>query len=121
MNNTLYKKKLQIVSDLFTNPLYDKDYDELDKKDYNLCLMTTDILKEAYTPTKDNLKYINDVVSKLISILLLDASKITQKYVSSRLYTKDGFSVTRKDGKVPFRPDETWIENYKKLIKLIKK
>ena len=119
MTNVTYKEKLKIISELFSVPLYTKNNDYIDFSGYDTTNNVRNILNKSHKPTPEDFKYINFVVSKLISILLLDESKITKEYISHKLITLlDSNDPT--SGKVPFCPDKIWVENYKNLIKFIK-
>lgn len=117
-----YKKKLKVISELFSVPLYFQ-YNNNTDYDYRGCdagNKATDILNKTYKPTPEDFKSMNVMVNKLISILSLDESKITKEYISQKLITLVDPYDTSSD-KIPFRPDRIWVENYKNLIKFIKK
>lgn len=119
MNQILYKK-LVIIKSLFGPQIADTNGDVIDYetikgftrawKIAEQYIAGSNTLKkhtELFSPTKDDLLYINKVVKKLISILGTDKNRLTQRYIETKLQ--------HMPLDIP-----NWIYAYKQLIELIK-
>ena len=119
MNDTLYKK-LKIIKTLFGTCISDINNNLIDyesrngytrawiiAEDYISCFDTLDYSNGLKNPTKNDLKYINTVIINLVSIIGIDETILSKKYIESKLT------------KIPSDIHQ-WIIAYKQLIELIK-
>lgn len=111
------KYKLKVIHGIFYEFITDyrgEPIDYYDPAKDQLCTAAERIaetyLYKSRFPTKDDLLTINRVVMRITNILGTDDDKITEKYVASKIL---------RYGK-PFKPNKTWIKDYKKLLELIK-
>jgi len=77
--------------------------------DYQSRIKFITVNYRRYQVTKEDLRYINEKVKKLVSILGTDASYINKRYIQYKL------TVDFK----PFIASEAWITAYMQLINLI--
>jgi len=119
------KEKLEIVRTLFGYCYNEKlecrvDYESSSNMISRAWNTANEFLENGNSEvlSKYNLKYINKIIKKLVSILGTDETKINLKHI---LYNGISISVINK----MYLHDEDyeiklWIDTYKKLLKLIK-
>lgn len=115
MKATDIKKKLEVVFTTFQPAPTVKKTDividnQLIRNDTRAWVIADSYLFKDRQPTKKDLRYINQVVNKLVSIIGTDETKITKDYILANIklniHTDDEW--------------DKWIDSYKQLIKLIK-
>lgn len=117
MKATDLKQKLEIIYNLF-QPVIKHNETPIDsekiKSYYGYGKLTRaysisyNYLYYDITPNKSDMLYVNNIVSKLISLLGKDISIINKTYIKTKLNTKQ-----------PVQWND-WITNYKKLITMLK-
>ena len=118
MKATDLKQKLEIIYNLF-QPVIEyngKPIDSERQKTYYGYGKLTRAYSISYnylyydiTPNKSDMLYVNNIVSKLISLLGTDISIIDRDYIKTKLNTKQ-----------PVQWND-WITHYKKLLNFIRK